>query len=148
MSIYRLNILGLVLLLSSCVGKHLDPAGEAQSKNSITDAQVASLQEPIQLEEIQQMWGPSEGQPGPRITYKAADHDGQYFWVYYSRPEKDPASDVWIIERIIRADRIEEGGVVVWPTRLQDKDNKGKQDTPSNGGQRPTFNSDFLPRRR
>jgi hypothetical protein len=79
MSIYRLNILGLVLLLGSCVGKHLDPAGEAQSKNSITDAQVASLQEPIQLEEIQQMWGPSEGQPGPRITYKAADHVGQYF---------------------------------------------------------------------
>ena len=111
-------------MLSGCVGDHLDPAGEARSRNPITDAQVASLREPIRLEELKRMWGPNEGQPGPRITYKSADHAGQYFWVYYSRPEKDPASDIWVIERIIRADRIEEGGVVVWPPRQKEVHNQ------------------------
>ncbi len=111
-------------MLSGCVGDHLDPAGEARSKNPITDAQVASLPEPIRLEDLKRMWGPNEGQPGPRITYKSADHAGQYFWVYYSRPEKDPASDIWVIERIIRADRIEEAGVVVWPPRLKEEHNQ------------------------
>jgi hypothetical protein len=129
---YYHDVLVLAFMLSGCVGNHLDPAGEARSKNPITDAQVASLQEPVRLEELKRMWGPSEGQPGPRLTYKAADHARQYFWVYYSRPEKDRASDIWVIERIIRADRIEEDGVVVWPARLQDEDNKGKQDASGN----------------
>lgn len=111
-------------MLSGCAGDHLDPAGEARSQNPITDAQVASLQEPIRLEELKRIWGPGEGQPGPRITYKSADHAGQYFWVYYSRSEKDPTSDIWVIERILRADRIEEGSVIVWPARLQKENNR------------------------
>ena len=101
--------------MTSCAGHRLDPAGEARTKDAVTDAEVASLHEPIQLEALQRIWGIGEGQPGPRVTYRSADHAGQFFWVYYSRPESEPASEIWLIERIIRADRIEEGGVVVWP---------------------------------
>jgi len=126
-------LLGLAFMLGGCAGDHLDPAGEARSKNPITDVQVQSLRAPIRLEELNRMWGSGEGQPGPRVTYKSADHAGQYFWVYYSRPENDPGSYIWVIERIIRADRIEEGGVVVWPPRPKEENSQGEQASGGDG---------------
>jgi hypothetical protein len=115
----RTFTLGLISFdFSGCAGHRPDPAGEARTKNAAIDARVASLREPIQVEALERIWGIAEGQPGPVVTYRSVDHAGQFFWVYYSRPEGEPDSQIWLVERIIRADRIEEGGVVVWPPRL------------------------------
>lgn len=93
----------------------LDPAGEARTMNAVSDAQLAKLPKTMSVNELKALWGPSEGQPGPRFTYRSADHQGQFFWVYYKREDEQSVDSRWIVDRIVRADRIEEGGVTVWP---------------------------------
>ncbi len=93
----------------------LDPAGEARTNNRISDQQLAELPRIIGVDELTFIWGQSEGQPGPRFTYACRDHKNQFFWVYYRREDPTSGDSRWIIDRIVRADRIEEGSVHVWP---------------------------------
>jgi hypothetical protein len=93
----------------------LDPAGEARTNNRISDQQLAELPRIISVDELKSIWGQSEGQPGPRFTYACRDHKNQFFWVYYRREDPTSGDSRWIIDRIVRADRIEEGSVHVWP---------------------------------
>jgi len=83
-------------------------------------ASIASVVGPeITLAEIERTWGPGEGQPGPRVTYRCADHPGQFLWVYYflARASDSSRPDKVLIHHIVRADRLEEGPVVAWPDR-------------------------------
>lgn len=107
------------MTLFGCASRELDPAGEARTKVSVTDSQIASLQEPVSLAELERIFGPAEGQPGPRVTYRSADHRGEFFWVYYFHPQHipEPTPDDTIVHHIFRADRGENGEVVVWPPR-------------------------------
>ena len=112
----------LTIVCNSCYFIHhnksdddLDPAGEARTMNAVSDAQLSKLPKTISVDELKALWGPSEGQPGPRITYRSADHDDQFFWVYYKREDEKAVDSRTIVERIVRADRIEEGGSTVWP---------------------------------
>lgn len=105
--------------LIGCATSRLDPAGEATTKHPIADLQIASLRAPISLAELKRICGPAEGQPRPRVTYRSADHAGQFFWVYYFRPQEipNPGEDDTMVHHIVRADRFEEGAVVVWPAQ-------------------------------
>jgi hypothetical protein len=117
-------LIGLaILVLMACASPKLDPAGEARTKNCVSDQQISSLSEPISLAELKKLWGPGEGQPGPRVTYRSRDHKREFFWVYYSNlnNRSDPTADDVKIDHIIRADRIKEQGVVVWIGRASDK---------------------------
>jgi len=110
----------LTIVCNSCYFNHqnnddLDPAGEARTMNAISDEQLSKLPKIVSVDELKALWGPSEGQPGPRFTYRSADHDDQFFWVYYKREDETLVDSRWIVERIVRADRIEEGGMTVWP---------------------------------
>lgn len=93
----------------------LDPAGEARSTNRISDQQVSELPRIIGRDALEALWGESEGQPGPVITYACRDHKNQYFWVKLRRQNPNSRDSRWIVDRILRADRIEEGAVHVWP---------------------------------
>lgn len=93
----------------------LDPAGEARTNNRISDEQVMQLPRVIGVDELKALWGQAEGQPGPRFTYACRDHKDNYFWVYYRRENPNSIDSRWIVDRILRADRIEEGSVHVWP---------------------------------
>ena len=110
----------LGLAMQSCINSSdpyagLDPAGEARSKNRISDKQLAQLPRIIGVDKLKALWGQAEGQPGPVFTYGCRDHDDQFFWVYYRREDVNSKDSRWIIDRIVRADRIEEGGIMVWP---------------------------------
>jgi hypothetical protein len=108
------------LALQGCATQR-DPAGEAVTRHSVSDAAIAELPANVSLAEIERRFGPAEGQPGPRVTYRARDHKNQFFWIYYRVPLADGAStpaEKLMIDRILRADRIEEGEQVVWPPHL------------------------------
>ncbi|MEI6604657.1 MAG: hypothetical protein WCP35_05060 [Verrucomicrobiota bacterium] len=114
-----LMLLGLAVM-TSCTHKNdpyadLDPAGEARSKIRISDEQVTQLPSVISVNELKSLWGHAEGQPGPRFTYACRDHKGQFFWVYYRRENPNSIDSRWIVDRILRSDRIEEVSVHVWP---------------------------------
>jgi hypothetical protein len=114
-----LILLGL-LVMTSCAHYNdpyagLDPAGEARTNNQISDQQLTELPRIIGVDELKARWGKSEGQPGPRFTYACRDHKNQFFWVYYRRENVTSKDSRWIIDRIMRADRIEEGRILVWP---------------------------------
>jgi hypothetical protein len=112
-------LLGLVVM-TSCIHQTdpyagLDPAGEARTNNRISDEQVMQLPRVIGVDELKSLWGQAEGQPGPRFTYACRDHKNKFFWVYYRRENPNSIDSRWIVDRILRADRIEEGSVHVWP---------------------------------
>ena len=116
----------LVAALCGCTDLGTDPAGEARSRTALTDAEVAGLSEPLYLHELEKRFGAAEPQPGPRLTYRSADHAGQFFWVYLSSDGGGGDLQEWTVERIVRADRLEEGGIVVWPTRLVSRRSGGR----------------------
>ena len=112
-------LLGIVGLTSCTQPKDaiagLDPAGEARTDNRISDQQLTQLPRIIRVNELKAMWGQAEGQPGPVFTYRCRDHKNQFFWVYYRREDLNSKDSRWIVDRILRADRIEEGAIIVWP---------------------------------
>ncbi len=113
------TLLGL-LALASCTNQNdpyagLDPAGEARTNNKISDEQVMQLPRVIGVNELESLWGQAEGQPGPSITYACRDHKDKFFWVCTRRENANSIDSRWIVDRILRADRIGEGSVHVWP---------------------------------
>ncbi len=81
----------------------------ARSIKTITAGQIAQLPGTISLAEFQQKFGPGESQPGPRSTYRATQQPGKFYWVY-----TDQRAGISMIHHIVLADRLEEGGQVVW----------------------------------
>ena len=109
-SLKLLTLLALPALLLSCTAP--DPAGEAATRNAIPDSALAALKPPLFLSDLETRFGLAEGQPGPRATYRAADHPGKFLWLHYR-----PAGDQLRIHHILLADRIEEKATVIWPPK-------------------------------
>jgi hypothetical protein len=118
-TIVRITVGIFSIGLLGCATKQADPAGEATTRNALSDLKLASLRVPMSLAELERTCGPAEGQPGPTVTYRSADHSGQFFWVYYFYPQDTPnaGKDATMVHHIVRADQLEQRQVVVWPPR-------------------------------
>jgi hypothetical protein len=106
------------LALAGCLTPPDDPAGIARSTRALSDEQVAALPGGASIAELEQKFGSGEAQPGPRTVYRAKDHPGKYYWVHSYRPAA-PGSESRV-HHIVLADRIEEDGRVVWPSKWED----------------------------
>ena len=119
MSFSTINTLlaGISAVIVSCASTTIDTAEGAKRDRSVRDAEVQELLWPVSLAEVEKRFGPAESQPGPRVRYRASDHPGRFFWMYYFRPQTDeqPPKSKIMIHHIVIADAIEENGEVVWP---------------------------------
>jgi hypothetical protein len=113
-------VLALVscLVFAGCLTPPDDPAGIARSTRPLSAEQVAALPGGASLAELERIFGAGEEQPGPRMVYRAKDHPGKYYWVHSYRPAA-PGSESRV-HHIVLADRIEEDGRVVWPSKWED----------------------------
>jgi hypothetical protein len=114
MALLRAGILAGCGLLFSCAGPEYDPAGRAATRVAIRDGQLAVLPEPLTLQEMERRFGMAEGQPGPRVTYRSADHPGEFIWVHYflTQHKERPIA---VVHHICRADAIDNHSTSVWP---------------------------------
>jgi len=98
----------------------LFPASAAPRSRTkpVSIAAIRQLGAPLTLEAVEKTFGPSTGQPGPRVSYPSADHKGMSLWFWYWRPQRaGPVSKAEIIVGcvILATTVTEEKGQVVWP---------------------------------
>jgi hypothetical protein len=98
------------LALAGCLTPPDDPAGIAGSTRALSDEQVAGLPGGATIAELEQKFGAGEA--------RAKDHPGKYYWVHSYRPA--PPDSESRVHHIVLADRIEEDGRVVWPSKWED----------------------------
>lgn len=93
-------------------------AAPRSASRSVSLAAVQKLKAPLTLAAVEKAFGPATEEPGPRVTYRSAEHKGMSLWFWYWRPQHVDAisKDAIHIECVILATTTaEEKRRVVWP---------------------------------